>query len=69
MDKSDPTLTVARTLSSDEGKRARKITALKCAYLDGALKIDETELARRLLETAIRDRGENFISPLTDGEG
>lgn len=68
MAKSDPMLTIARTLSSTEGRRARKIAALKSAYLDGVLKVDESELAKRLLQTAIRDRTATFICPLTDGD-
>lgn len=45
--------TVARMLCSEDGLRARKIAALKSAYQDGELRIDEAALAKRLLEAAV----------------
>lgn len=52
MDKVKSVPTVARLLTSREGARARKIAALKAAYQSGELKVDEGEVARRMLEVA-----------------
>lgn len=53
MDDAKSIPTVGRMLQSEEGLRARKIAALKSAYQDGELNVDEAQLARRLLEAAI----------------
>ena len=48
--------TVARVLSSVDGQRARKIAALKSKYAEGDLRVDEREVAKRLLEVALSVR-------------
>lgn len=58
--------TVARLLSSEEGLRARKIAALKAAYNDGQLFVDEQEVAKRLLTTALNSTPTSYLERLLE---